>query len=439
MIARLEPRQQVSADLIAVDDPVAESLLLGLALLLGRRLPMVKLSFLEFVSRGLKGLGQLWRESHCLSFAELQVHRPPLGVETLKMLRAKRRRAAASSPLPRLLCSEAGPGMVLAEFLCAREIFRLSVVLPSFGKAARRKRVVLRQVKESIMDAFACVVPDMKQDALFEALRRSHGVISGSVVLRALDPQAARWHARDLDIFVPSSYFAKKFMHFLDHQGKLYRDDPNSGRLQNYPNSLEIHNLRLRPRARTTLSPFLAVQIMVSNTYDVAEHVAGFDLAFLRNWCDGSRLVVGDVSAVCKRRSAVTRWPTGRPHKFLRWLDTYSRRGYSFSNLRMVPRSLQGEGLQGVQVYIMEHDARCVGVFFRKDTFLENLKRLAGDDQAVLAVLPHVRSSIKPIFRDFAFVTAVHCYLPQGLDNEALGLDTEPLFARLREIKSAFV
>lgn len=145
-------------------------------------------------------------------------------------------------------------------------------------------------------------------------------------------------------------------MHFLDHQGKLYRDDPNSGRLQNYPNSLEIHNLRLRPRARTTLSPFLAVQIMVSNTYDVAEH-----------------------------------------------------------------------------------DARCVGVFFRKDTFLENLKRLAGDNQAVLAVLPHVRSWVKPIFRDFAVVTAVHCYLPPGLDNEALGLDTEPLFARLREIKSAFV
>jgi hypothetical protein len=97
----------------------------------------------------------------------------------------------------------------------------------------------------------------------------------------------------------------------------------------------------------------------------------------------------------------------------------------------MVPRTVQREGFQGVEVYLMEHDARCVGVFFRKDTFLENLKLLAGDDHEVLAVLPHVRS-VKPVFRDFAFVTGVDCYLPQGLD-------TEPLFARLREIKSSFV
>jgi hypothetical protein len=322
--------------------------------------------------------------------------------------------------------------MVLAEFLCAREIFRLSVVIPSFGKAARRKRVVLRQVKQSIMNAFACVVPEIQPDVLFAALQRNHAVVSGSVVLRALDPHVL-WHARDLDIFVPSSRCAKRVVRFLATLGRLYSPKPWAYRLQNYPGALQVHDVLLRQKPGSR--PALAVQAIVVK--DVQEHVAGVDLAFLRNWCD---VVVGDVSAVCKRRSAVTRWPTGRPHKFLRWLDTYSRRGYSFSNLSMVPRTVEVPGLAPgttVIVYLMVHDSRCVGVFFRKDSLHRNLLELAGEDASLRAALlrafSHVRPVfVKPVFRDFSFVTDVSSYF-------LVGTDPEPLMTRLREIKSVFL
>lgn len=340
------------------------------------------------------------------------------------MFRTKRRRQCVQSLAARLLGSDVGPALLVSEFLCACEIFRLSVVVPGFRKVARRKRVVLRQVKAHITDVFATVAPDISQDALFAAVQRSRGVISGSVVLRSLDPQhPQRWHARDLDVFVPSSRCAKKFVRFLATLGHVSRV-AKSGRLQNYPDALEIHNVWLRPWPGPP-SPKVEVQVIVVRHVD--NHVAGFDLAFLRNWCDGRKLVVGDISAVCKRRSAVSRWPKGRSHKFLQWLDRYSRRGYSFSNLRMQSQLVQ----DGVLVYLLMHDTHCVGVFFKRDSLLDNLVRLALDDSS-RAVLHAACLKVNFIFRDFSFVDAIRIWLPASL------ACSDSLVATLSEIKSRY-
>jgi hypothetical protein len=296
--------------------------------------------------------------------------------------------------------------MLLAEFLYAREIFRLSVVVPGFGAAARRKRVILGQVRQHLAAMFKQVSIDMSPDRLFAAVQSSRGLVSGSGVLHCLEGrearhEARRWRPRDLDVFVPSHRSAKKFLKFLEGLGCAWSVSTRAKRKQNYPSAFEVHTMELRESPSTWL--YVQVIVVDCKPKNLDEHVAGFDLSFLRNWTNGRKLVIGDTSAVCKRRSRVSRWPTGRPHKFLRWLDTYSRRGYGFSNLRMQPKLAQVDGVQ-VRVFLMMLDRRCVGVYFKRNSLLENMHKLGeGEDEHVIYACKHSTC----LFRDFVLVSTI--------------------------------
>jgi hypothetical protein len=286
--------------------------------------------------------------------------------------------------------------------------------------------VVLRQVGSRIAASFKHVGLDLSADVLFAAVQKSRGLISGSSVLWCLDP-ATHWRARDLDVFVPTRRAAKKFVAFLKSLSSLSVSevDPKrkrrAGKLHNYPGAFQVSDFSVRPVLYDPLPerqypPCLRVQVTVVLCNDVVSHVAGFDLAFLRNWTDGRRLVVGDVSAVCKRRSPVNK-PV-LPRRFLRWLGEYAWRGYKFTNLRMQPKLLRHQvevGSTGVRlqvevrVFLMLLSGKCVGVFFNRDEpeFEETVLKLVPGIPYVRQYLRCVCAEVKPAFRSFVAVDAL--------------------------------